>query len=132
MTQLVVDASAVVDALTLVPAPEPLIRAVSTASALHVPEHFHIEVVAALRNMRIRGDLEEHAARIGLRRVHRLRVERYPVLELQPEIWALRHSLTAYDAAYLALARRLETQLLTTDRGLAAAAAADGRLLIPD
>lgn len=79
-----------------------------------MPEHFHIEILAALRTMRIRGDQEEHMARIALGRVQRLRAERYPVLDLQPEIWALRHSLTAYDAAYLALARRLDLQLVTT------------------
>jgi len=37
-------------------------------------------------------------------------------------------ALTAYDAAYLALARRLDIGLVTLDAGLAAAAAADGRL----
>jgi predicted nucleic acid-binding protein len=41
----------------------------------------------------------------------------------------LRHQLTAYDAAYLALARRLDVRLLTIDGGLAAAARAEGRLV---
>jgi predicted nucleic acid-binding protein len=33
-------------------------------------------------------------------------------------IWSLRHNLTAYDAAYLALARLLDAELITMDNGL--------------
>ena len=36
--------------------------------------------------------------------------------------------LSAYDAAYLALASRLGLSLITSDRGLAEAARAEGRL----
>jgi predicted nucleic acid-binding protein len=37
-----------------------------------------------------------------------------------------RHALTAYDAAYLELALRLDSELITLDKDLAAAAAAEG------
>jgi predicted nucleic acid-binding protein len=37
-------------------------------------------------------------------------------------IWELRNNLTAYDAAYVALAEALEKPLLTRDRRLATAA----------
>jgi predicted nucleic acid-binding protein len=37
-------------------------------------------------------------------------------------IWDLRNNLTAYDAAYVALAEALDAPLLTRDRRLAAAA----------
>lgn len=124
-----VDASAVVDALVRVPAPEDLVRTVSGAAMIHVPEHFHIEVISAIRGMH-RGDLiDERIARQGLDQLRRLRVLRYPVQDLERGIWALRHNLTAYDAAYLALARTLDLPLLSTDGALAAAARADGRLV---
>ena len=58
-----------------------------------------------------------------------LRVVRHPVAPLAREVWRLRDALTAYDAAYLALARALDAQVLTTDRGLAAAARGDRRLV---
>ena len=48
---------------------------------------------------------------------------------LARDVWALRRALTAYDAAYLALARALDARVLTTDRGLAAAARSDRRLV---
>jgi len=35
--------------------------------------------------------------------------------------WELRHNLTVYDAAYIALAEQLDVVLVTADRRLAAA-----------
>ena len=50
-----------------------------------------------------------------------LDLERYSPTPLLPRIWALRRNLTAYDAAYVALAEVLEATLLTSDRRFAAA-----------
>jgi predicted nucleic acid-binding protein len=96
---------------------------------VHVPEHFHIETVSALRGSVIRREIGEPRAIRALTLLERLRVVRFPVLELKDAIWELRHQLTAYDAAYLVLARRLDLPLLTVDQGLAAAARAEGRLV---
>lgn len=43
---------------------------------------------------------------------------RYPHTVLLPRIWQMRHSLTAYDAAYLALAEALNAKVVTRDRAL--------------
>ncbi len=48
-------------------------------------------------------------------------IERYPHRGLLPRIWQLRRNLTAYDAAYVALAETLDVPLLTRDRRLAEA-----------
>ena len=47
-----------------------------------------------------------------------LGIERHPHTPLLDEIWKHRHNLTAYDAAYLALARLLNAELVTMDEGL--------------
>jgi predicted nucleic acid-binding protein len=43
-------------------------------------------------------------------------------------MWALRQNLTAYDAAYVALAEALDTVVLTCDRKLARAPGVAGRV----
>ena len=95
---------------------------------VHVPEHFHIEAISVLRRYALRGELGELRAARAMAMLRELRVVRYPVMDLLDTIWSLRARLSAYDAAYLALARRLDLLLLTTDTGLAAAARLEGRL----
>jgi predicted nucleic acid-binding protein len=48
-----------------------------------------------------------------------LSIERYPHTTLRGRIWALRHAVTAYDAAYVALAEALDLPLVTSDLRLA-------------
>jgi predicted nucleic acid-binding protein len=48
-------------------------------------------------------------------------LERFPHDVLLPRIWELRHNLTAYDAAYVALAEALDAPLVTCDRALSSA-----------
>lgn len=50
-----------------------------------------------------------------------LRVTRYPHFVFLPYIWRRRHNLSAYDAAYIALAEKLGATLITRDARLAAA-----------
>ncbi len=52
----------------------------------------------------------------------RMALERYSHMPLLPRIWQLRDNLTAYDAAYVALAEALGAPLVTADARLARAA----------
>lgn len=129
MTRLVADASAVVDLLSGA-RPASAVRAeLTNVVELDVPEHFHVEAISALRGLLRRGDITAERADRALDLLLSLRVVRHPVAALAREVWGLRDTLTPYDAAYLALARALDVHLLTTDRGLAAAARREGRLV---
>jgi predicted nucleic acid-binding protein len=125
---IVADSSAIVELLLARPCAATVRAALAPHSELHVPEHFHVEVLSALRRYSVMGELPELRAAQALSAVGDLRAVTYPVLTLIRGIWDLRAALTAYDAAYLALARQLGTSLVTLDRGLATMAAKDGRL----
>ena len=48
-------------------------------------------------------------------------ITRHSHRQLLPRIWELRNSISAYDAAYVAIAERGDATLLTLDRRLAQA-----------
>jgi predicted nucleic acid-binding protein len=125
---IVADASAMVEVLLAMPRAGQVRTALAEHSELHVPEHFNVEALSALRRYAIRGELTELRAAEARAALRDLRTLAYPVIELADEIWELRNVLTAYDAAYLALARRLDVGLVTLDAGLARVAAKEGRL----
>jgi predicted nucleic acid-binding protein len=126
---IVADASAAAELLLARPAAARIRAALSPHPELHVPEHFHVEVLSVLRRYAIRRELSQRRAAEALAALADLRAVRYPVIELAEAAWDLRSQLTAYDAAYLALARRLDVGLVTLDKGLAEAAAKERRLV---
>jgi predicted nucleic acid-binding protein len=126
---IVTDASAIVEVLLATPRAGEVRATLVGHSELHVPEHFNVEALSALRRYAMRGEITQLRAAEALAALRDLRSLSYPVIELAAEIWGLRDSLTAYDAAYLALARRLDVGLVTLDGGLASMAAKEGRLV---
>ena len=59
-------------------------------------------------------------------------IRRVPVAPLLPRIWTLRKNLTAYDAAYVALAEALPAPLLTFDREIPAAPGHQAKVVVPE
>ena len=96
---------------------------------MHVPSHFHVEVLSALRRYSLQGKLSNPRTTSALAGLTRFRALTYPMRALLRPTWELRFNLATYDAAYLALAQRLDAGLLTLDGALAEAAARDGRLV---
>jgi predicted nucleic acid-binding protein len=127
--RLVADAGAIVDLLAGAPNAGAIAAALAPFPEIDVPEHFHVEAISALRGMLRRGDLAADHAERALQLLPELRVIRHPVEPLTRAVWSMRDTLTAYDAAYLAVAQHIDAQLLTTDRGLAIAGQKDGRLV---
>ncbi len=71
-----------------------------------------------LRRASLSGGLEERRSAQALADLSALPLRRAPHLPLLPRIWELRQNVTAYDAAYVALAEVLESALATADRRL--------------
>ncbi len=126
---IVSDAGAIAELLLARPCAGAIREALAPHPELHVPEHFHVELLSALRRYAIRGELSGRRAAEALAALADLRAVTYPVIDLAAVIWDMRAELTAYDAAYLALARRLDIGVITVDTGLAKAAEAEGRLV---
>jgi len=77
---------------------------------------------AGVRRYAANGVIDSKRGGMALTDLADFPLRRYPHDFLLPRIWDLRNNLTAYDAAYVALAEVLDATLLTRDRRLAAAA----------
>jgi predicted nucleic acid-binding protein len=90
---------------------------------LHAPELIEPETLNALRRLVDGGSVSDRRATEAISDLANARLIRYPHAPLRERIWDLRHNLTTYDAAYLALAEALDDPvLLTGDGGLASQA----------
>lgn len=116
---IVVDSAAVVDALTAVQGTAEL-RACLAAEELHAPTLLDFEVVSALRGLTMGGHVSAARAEDLLADLDDLPVHRWPFADaLRRRAFQLRHSVSAYDAAYVSLAEALECPLVTRDARLA-------------
>jgi len=117
---IVLDSSALLDFLLRTPRGEAVARRIASADeTLHAPHLLDLEVVHVLRRYESKGLLARTRAEEALRDFADLDITRYPHEDLLRRIWALRKNVTAYDAAYVALAEALGAPLLTADEKLA-------------
>jgi predicted nucleic acid-binding protein len=117
---IVIEASAIVDALVDDPA-DPELLAVIANSELHAPALVDYEVASALRGHVLGGKFAEPRLREATEDFGDLRIERYPLSTMVGAVLELRDSFTVYDAAYVVLAQALDAPLITADAELTAA-----------
>ena len=118
--RLVVDASAMVD--LLVGSPHGMaIGARLRGHDLHVPAHFDAEVFSALGRLGRAGDLTNRQVKVRIERLGAAPMRRHLLAPLLSGSWRRRHNLRLVDALYVELAHQLDSPVITTDAGLAAA-----------
>ena len=128
---IVLDASALLEVLLRTPQADAVEKRIfSVGETLHAPHLIDAEVAQVLRRYAAQGDIEPERAREALQDLGDLPLTRYPHRLFLPRIWELRNNLTAYDAAYIALAESLPAPLITSDRRLAGASGHEADILL--
>jgi predicted nucleic acid-binding protein len=118
---IVLDASAAIDlSLQIEPNASNIgMRLERANESLHTTVLFDAEMLQVLRRYVLRREISQARARQSLGDILDLRIVRYPVVPFVERMWALRSNLTAFDAAYVALAEALDAPLVTSDEKLA-------------
>ena len=119
MSGYVLDASVAVTALTAPGSPAADLLSGDDA-VFQVPSIFDAEVLSALRGLVRGGKFDGAAAAELIPDLMVLPVDRWHMSPLLPRMWELRENLTAYDAAYVALAELTGAVLVTGDERITA------------
>lgn len=126
---IVLDASAAIDWLLQTAAGQRIeTRIYSRGESLHAPHLLDLEVAQVLRRLVREAAVSAQRADQAIQDLQSLRVTRYPHVVFLPQIWRLRHNLSAYDAACVALTEQLGATLITRDVRLASASARGVRI----
>jgi len=117
---IVLDASAVVRFLLGLPGASSVEeRMGAPGESRHAPHLMPLEVAQAVRRYEATGQVGPARAAQAIEDLADFSVAYYAHEPLLASVWALRRSLTAYDAAYVALANALDAPLVTFDARLA-------------
>lgn len=114
---IVLDASAAYAALD----GHPVARAALGSDEVHSPELVDLEVLSILRRRESAGLLDRRTTAALLQAWSSLGLTRHSPSGHLARTWELRHTVTPYDAAYVALAEHLDCALLTADARLSRA-----------
>ena len=91
------------------------------ADGIAAPDLVDVETTAVLRKRRLTGSITNQRFAAAITDLEDLDFDRYPTLRFMARAYQLRANVTAYDAAYVALAEELGCELLTADERLASA-----------
>lgn len=116
---MVIDASAVLNLILAKPPARAIgSRIFAAAEWIAAPDLLELEVLQVLRRLSLADEIPPDRAVAALEYFHDLPIDAIAHRPLSARIWALRHQLSAYDAAYVSLAEALDAPLLTCDRRL--------------
>jgi predicted nucleic acid-binding protein len=118
---VVVDASVLVAAVIDTGPQGQWAEQVLASGDLHAPELALVEATNILRRLERAKKISPHEATIAHIDHLELDIEVYSFTPVAERVWELRHTLTSYDAWYVAVAEALELPLATLDTRLAKA-----------
>jgi predicted nucleic acid-binding protein len=121
-TVIVVHASVLASALADDQAAEEAARGeLRAADQVTAPDLVDVETVSVLRTRWLARTLTDQRFKAAVGHLQQLWFERVPTLRLMRRALEVRANVSAYDACYVALAERLDCELITADGRLAAA-----------
>jgi predicted nucleic acid-binding protein len=113
---IVLDASALVELLRGTTKGDRIDERIARDGGPYLAPHLvDLEVLHAFRELVRFGDVELDRAVAALSTFARFPLERLPHDVLRDRVWELRENLTAYDAAYVAVAEDFRCPLVTCD-----------------
>lgn len=115
---IVVDASAFVEVALGGPGAAAVGPLLEADGDWWAPEHFTVEVISALRGLWLGGHLNADGFAAAAERMSQAAVSTYRTPPLVGRLVELAGRVSAYDAAYVALAEELACPFLTLDRRL--------------
>jgi len=98
---------------------------------LAAPELVLVEVTNILRRLERIGEISRIEANGARRDLLRRDIELFPFTPFADRVWELRHTVTSYDAWYVAVAEAFECPLATLDRRLSRAPGVRCRFRVP-
>jgi len=101
------------------PKAEPIQQLLHEHNNICAPELIDIEIAQVLRRYHLNQGVQLSRCHEALEDFYAMPLFRYSHRELLPLVWELRDNISAYDAAFVALAELLDVPLITTDRKLA-------------
>lgn len=125
---IVIDASLAIEILLHSPLGERHAH-IALDEELHAPQLIDIEFAHVLRRL-VRNGLDLAAAQSALNFMREWRIERHGHTPYLDRIWALRDSISAYDAAYISVAEGIGAPLLTCDARLGRAHGHNARVVV--
>ncbi len=115
---IVVDASVLVAALVDSGPNGAWAEEVLAVGSLHAPELARVEATNILRRLEAAKQIMPAEANAAFHDLMQLNIELYTFDPFADRIWELHHSVTSYDAWYVAVAEALNLSLATLDRRL--------------
>jgi len=128
---VVIDSSVLIAALVDSSPQGAWAEGVLASGALHAPELIRAEATNILRHLQRAKHITTAEANAAHDDLMQLNLELFSFDPFAERIWELRHTVTSYDAWYVAVAEALRLPLATLDRKLSRASGITCKMLTP-